>query len=64
MRMAEKLISCPICGVAARLTLVERIDQQSGAEGHRIEFVCTNREHALTEVELLRLWAADHATAS
>ena len=62
MRMLTKAVGCPLCGRPATITLFEQVDQIRGTEGHRIEFACAGRGHELSEVELLRLWAADRAT--
>src|SRR3954454_19265119 len=63
MRTSSKTVDCPACGLPATMTLAEQPDAR-GAEGHVIQLRCSNpKQHPpATEVELLRLWAADHLT--
>jgi hypothetical protein len=63
VRTLSKSVTCPACGLPGMLTLRENIDPLRGTEGHEIEFTCGGMHAALPEVDLLKLWAADHSTA-
>jgi hypothetical protein len=65
MQTSSKSVKCPRCSKPATLTLSETIDPVRATEGHAITLTCSNREPhpPPSEVDLLRLWAADRAAA-
>jgi hypothetical protein len=52
-----------LCAHPASITLVEKLDPRRGSEAHAIVLHCPNSDahRPLSELELLRIWAAQHA---
>ncbi len=57
MRMLTSTVSCAVCGQPAVIYLTER--PTSDGDGRDFTFQCANRHRALSEAELLVLWAGD-----
>ncbi len=61
MRSVSGPVMCPVCGLAATLTLTEDVDDDRGTDAQVIGFQCADRAHGLSEPDMLKLWAASHA---